>query len=159
MMQLNRLSVRGQQVLVDREGFCLDAYQDTVGVWTIGVGHTSAAGPPEVYEGQTITKREAWEIFTRDTDMFEAVVNDAITVPMLAHHFDAFVSIAHNLGESQFRSATFVERYNAGDVDGAMEAILWWNKPPEIVPRRQGEYVQFRDGAPYVARVDPIPPP
>jgi GH24 family phage-related lysozyme (muramidase) len=102
------------------------------------VGHTSAAGPPQVTEGMTITEKEAWHIFARDTDLFEAVVNDAITVPMEPHHFDAFVSICHNIGEVQFRSATFVERYNAGDVDGCAEAILWWDQPSEIIPRRQG---------------------
>src|SRR6516164_5518092 len=107
-----KLSPRGQQVLIDREGLKLTAYYDSVGVLTIGVGHTSAAGPPEVTEGMTITEKEAWHIFARDTDLFEAAVNDAITVPREQHHFDAFVSICHNIGEGRFRSATFVERYN-----------------------------------------------
>jgi lysozyme len=78
---------------------------------------------------------------------------------MPQHHFDAFVSICYNLGETQFRSATFVERYNAEDFGGCLEAVLWWDKPPEIIPRRQGEYCQLRDGLPYIARVDPVPPP
>jgi lysozyme len=153
------LSPQGQQVLIDREGLELTAYYDSVGVLTIGCGHTSAAGPPQVTEGMRISEREAWAIFARDTDTFEAVVNDAITRPMLQHHFDAFTSICYNLGETQFRGATFVDRYNAGDFDGCLEAVLWWDSPPEIIPRRQGEYCQLRDGLPYLARIDPIPPP
>ena len=159
MISTPRLSPQGQQVLIDREGLELTAYYDSVGVLTIGVGHTSAAGLPEVYEGMTITEAEAWVIFAKDTDTFENVVNSAITVPMPQHHFDAFVSICYNLGETQFRSATFVERYNAEDFGGCLEAVLWWDKPPEIIPRRQGEYCQLRDGLPYIARVDPVPPP
>jgi lysozyme len=154
-----RLSPRGSQVLIDREGCELTAYLDSVGVLTVGVGHTSAAGPPEVVEGMTITMAEAWAIFARDTDEFEEVVNEAITAPMEQHEYDSFVSLAFNLGETQFRDATFVERFNAGaSKDEVTEAILYWNQPPEIIPRRQGEAVQFRDMV-YVARIDPMPPP
>ena len=154
-----KLSLQGQQVLIDREGMELEAYYDSVGTITIGVGHTSAAGLPQVHEGMRITEAEAWVIFSKDSDTFEAVVNDAITVPMEQHHFDAFTSLCFNLGETQFRKATFVECYKAGDFDGCLEAVLWWNKPPELIPRRQGEYCQLRDGLPYIARIDPIPPP
>jgi lysozyme len=68
------------------------------------------------------------------------------------------VSFCYNVGETNFRTSTFLERLNAGDKDGALEALLWWDHPPEIIPRRQGEYVEFRDGM-YIARIDPIPPP
>jgi lysozyme len=47
MISTPRLSPQGQQVLIDREGLKLMAYYDSVGVLTIGVGHTSAAGLPE----------------------------------------------------------------------------------------------------------------
>jgi lysozyme len=154
-----KLSPRGSQVLIDREGCELTAYLDSVGVLSIGVGHTSAAGPPEVVEGMTITMAEAWAIFARDTDEFEEVVNEAITAPMEQHEFDAFTSICFNLGETQFRSATFVESFNAGaPKEQVTDEILWFNQPPEIIPRRQGEAVQFRDMV-YVARIDPMPPP
>ena len=154
-----RLSPRGSQVLIDREGCELDAYYDTVGVLTIGVGHTSAAGPPEVTDGMTITMSEAWVIFGRDNDTFEDVVNNAVTAPMTQNQYDALVSICFNLGETQFRSATFLESFNLGaDPEQVTDEILWWNEPDEIIPRRQGEAVQFRDNV-YVARIDPMPPP
>jgi lysozyme len=154
-----KLSPRGSQVLIDREGCVLSAYQDTVGVWTIGVGHTSAAGEPTVEPGMTITMKEAWRIFADDNDLFENVVNEVVTAPMEQNEYDAFVSICFNLGETQFRDATFVETFNkGGDKATVAEQILWWNKPPEIIPRRQGEATQFRDGN-YIARIDPMPPP
>jgi lysozyme len=151
------ISSRGSQVLIDREGCKLTAYQDSVGVWTIGIGHTSAAGEPQVTPGMTITYKEAWKIFADDNNEFEEVVNETITSPMDQHEFDAFVSICFNLGETQFRSATFVERFNAdASKESVTEAILWWNKPGEIIPRRQGEATQFRDAI-YIARIDPMP--
>jgi hypothetical protein len=42
---------------------------------------------------------------------------------------------------------------NSGDRHGAAEAILLWKKPPEIMSRRRGEYVQFKEGK-YHARAD-----
>jgi lysozyme len=154
-----KLSPWGSQVLIDREGCVLTAYEDSVGVLTIGVGHTSAAGEPEVEPGMSIAMSEAWRIFAQDNDMFEEVVNEAITAPMEQHQFDAFTSICFNIGGGAFSSATFVKSFNAGaSPDQVTAEILWWDIPSEIVPRRQGEAVQFRDAV-YVARIDPMPPP
>ena len=154
------LSPRGMQVLIDREGCSLTAYQDSVGVWTVGVGHAATSGtPPIPVEGMVITEKQAWQIFEEDTDEFEEVVNECIEQPMETWEFDAFVSICFNIGGSAFRGATFVERFNADESkDRVTEAILFWNQPSEIIPRRQGEAVQFRDNF-YVARIDPMPPP
>jgi lysozyme len=145
------ISDAGVDVLIEREGLRCEAYKDSVGVWTIGVGHTSAAGPPEVYEGLTITEEQAAEILNDDLDEFEAAVNECITMPMEQFQFDAFTSICFNIGTGAFKSSTLVKRFNDGDLAGCAEAILMWNKPPEIIPRRQGEYVQFLGG--YVPRI------
>jgi hypothetical protein len=47
------LSPIGEAVLIAREGRRLKAYKDSVGVLTIGIGHTSAAGVPLVTAGLT----------------------------------------------------------------------------------------------------------
>ncbi|WP_164171293.1 glycoside hydrolase family protein, partial [Stenotrophomonas maltophilia] len=64
------LSLIGRAVLIAREGARLEAYRDSVGVWTIGVGHTSAAGAPKVTPGLTITAQECDAIFERDVARF-----------------------------------------------------------------------------------------
>ena len=51
-----KMTDRGRKLLMEREGCKLKAYKDSVGVWTIGVGHTSGAGPPQVRAGMTITQ-------------------------------------------------------------------------------------------------------
>jgi len=154
MTDLMEISDQGIEVLIEREGCELNAYQDSVGVWTIGVGHTAAAGDPEPVPGMTITEEEAFELLDRDLDQYEECVNECIDIPMTQFQFDAFVSICFNIGPGGFSGSTFVKKFNAGDIEGAGDAILMWNKPPEIIPRRQGEFVQFWGG--YVPRIETL---
>jgi lysozyme len=151
-----KISDAGVAVLREREGCKLTAYYDSVGVLTIGCGHTSMAGPPEVEEGMTITQEQADAIFDHDLNEFEAAVNNAISQPMTQAQFDAFTSICFNIGTGGFSGSTFVERFNAGDIQGCGEAILWWDQPSEIIPRRQGEYCQYLGG--YLPRVKQLGP-
>jgi lysozyme len=146
-----RISDAGVDTLRNREGCELEAYVDSVGVWTIGVGHTAAAGPPEPKPGLCITQDQADALFDRDLNSYESTVNEVIVKRMTQNQYDAFVSICFNIGQSGFAGSTFAERFNLGDALGCAEAILWWNDPPEIIERRQGEYVQFLGG--YVARI------
>src|SRR5215472_17540581 len=89
--KLQVLSEKGTQVLVDREGLRTESYLDSVGIWTIGVGHAETSpNPPPVGPGMIITQKTAYEIFDLDNDTFEQCVRDAVTRPMSQHQFDAF---------------------------------------------------------------------
>lgn len=163
------LSPTGRAVLVAREGRRLKAYRDSKGVWTIGVGHTGAAGPPVVTAGLTVTAAECDALFARDVERFVRIVDDAVgrpaAGPLPQHAFDALVSLCFNIGPAAFQRSSVLRRLRAGDRDGAADAILMWNRPPELIPRRQAEYDQFR--TPYEAALPrarrgdarPIPPP
>ena len=146
------LSSKGFDVLHEREGLELTAYLDTTGILTVGLGHTSAAGPPMVVEGMTITEDEAEEIFDRDCQTFRDECGDAVKVALTQYEFDAACSLLFNIGSANFLGSTFLRLLNEDDKAGAAEAMLLWNKPSEIIPRRQGEYVEFTEGR-YVARV------
>jgi lysozyme len=148
-----RLSGEGYDVLAEREGVKLTAYTDSGGTLTIGLGHTTAAGPPEVTPGMTITEAEAWSIFRLDCTHFREECVGMVKVPVEQWEFDAIASFIFNIGSTNFATSTFLERLNEGNYAGAAEAMLWWDLPPEIVPRRRGEYVQFTEGD-YTARVD-----
>ena len=137
------LTAIGRAALVAREALKTRAYKDSVGVWTIGVGHTSAAGPPQVTAGLTITADEALKIFDRDLAKYEATVDRVVTVPLADHERDALVSICYNIGQNGFARATFVRKLNAGDRDACAKAIMSWTKPAEITGRRQAESDQF----------------
>ena len=138
------LSAIGRAVLVAREGRRLEAYRDSVGIWTIGVGHTSAAGPPVVRPGLRITAAQADALFARDVAAFVRAVDEALPEPLPQHAFDALVSLCFNIGPAAFRRSSVLRRLRAGDREGAAEAILMWNRPPELIPRRGAEYDQFR---------------
>jgi len=137
------MTLRGRQRLTDREGKRLKAYLDTQGIPTIGVGHTSAAGPPDVKMGMTITAEECDEILIRDLAKFEAKLDEALEVPVADHEYDALLSIMFNVGP-KFATSTAIKRLNEGDRPGCAAAIMMWNKPPEIIGRRQTEQSQFR---------------
>lgn len=157
------LSAIGSAVLVAREGRRLEAYRDSVGIWTIGVGHTSAAGPPTVTPGLRLTAGEVDAIFARDVGRFVRTVRALTPADLPEHAFDALVSLCFNIGEGAFRRSTVVRRLNAGDRAGAAEAILMWNRPASLIPRRRGEYDQFRtpyaEALPRARSTDPAPIP
>ena len=138
------LSAVGRAVLIAREGLRLEAYRDSVGIWTIGVGHTAAAGPPLPRAGLRIGAEEADAIFTRDVARFVRTVAEAIREPLPQHAFDALVSLSFNIGPAAFLRSTVLRCLRAGDRDGAAGAILMWNRPAAIIPRRQAEHDQFR---------------
>lgn len=152
-----KTSPEGRKRLMAREGVRLDAYRDTKGIWTIGVGHTSAAGPPEVRSGLSITQAECDEIFSRDLEKYEDAVNRAIKPALAQNQFDACVSLCYNIGPSAFNHSSVVRFINSGEMEAAANAFLMWNKPPEIVGRRKTEVAQFK--TPYSLPTPQPPPP
>ncbi|WP_375660261.1 MULTISPECIES: lysozyme, partial [unclassified Bartonella] len=43
---MRKISSEGLALIKQWEGLRLNAYKDTIGVWTIGYGHTNNAGKP-----------------------------------------------------------------------------------------------------------------
>jgi lysozyme len=121
-------SLNGIRLLKRHEGLRLKAYQDGGGVWTIGYGHTSMAGPPTVTRGLTITEAQAESILRRDLSKYEAAVNRAIKVPIRQNQFDALVSLCYNIGPGAFASSSVVRKLNAGDHIGAAKSFMNFNK-------------------------------
>lgn len=137
------LSPIGAACLIAREGRRLTAYRDSVGVLTIGIGHTGAAGPPRVVPGLTITAAECDAIFARDVATYVAAVHAGLRVAVGQHAFDALVSVCYNIGPAGFAGSTFLKRINAGDMAGARDAVLMWAKPAAILARRRAEAEQL----------------
>ena len=107
-----RLSERGRDMLIKREGIKLYAYQCTAGRWTIGIGHTAG-----VTNGMRITIEQAYKYFADDIKPVEDYlnrVNDKIERKFLQHEFDALVSFIHQLGLTNFASSTCLKYIYAG---------------------------------------------
>lgn len=134
-----KTSRAGVEAIIQREGKRNHAYQDTRGVWTIGVGHTG----PEVHRGLVWSDEEIDAALETDLARFEHAVDHAVHVPMTQNEFDACVSLAYNIGSAGFLHSSVCRYLNRGDKMAAADAFLFWNKPQELKRRRLSEREQF----------------
>ena len=111
------------------EDFRATAYQDPVGIWTIGYGTTANAGvgiTPKA--GMTITESQASAYLDAAVTKFAHNITDALTKPANENEFGAMVSLAYNIGPTAFKRSTVARKFNEGDKKGAADAFLLWNK-------------------------------
>lgn len=140
------ISARGLAELAALEGIVTSRYKDSKGIWTIGIGHTSAAGPPDPATfTEYLTVDKALSLFKDDTKRYAADVSSILTVPVTQYEFDALVSFHYNTGA--IRRASLVKSLNAGNRQQAAAQFMSWSTPPEVVGRRTKEMNLFRTGA------------
>lgn len=146
-----KTSERGLAALMQHEGIVLSPYLDSEGIWTYGIGHTKSAGPPDPEKmkkgppaDQDKELKAVLDLFRKDIVKYEDAVNKLIDVRLEQHEFDALVSFHYNTGK--LGSSTARARLNKGDKAGTAEALLWWNKPAAIIPRRKKEVELFKNG-------------
>jgi lysozyme len=137
-----KTSAAGRAALTQREGLRLTAYRDSKGIPTVGVGHVNAT-PPVTVMGMTISRAQADVLLAADLAPMEAVVNAAAPRGIPQNAFDAAVSLAFNIGAHGFAGSTVARKIASGDMSGAADAFLLWNKPPELMGRRRAERTQF----------------
>jgi len=142
-----KISAAGIELLKQFEGCRLTAYQDSVGVWTIGFGTTAG-----VKEGQTISQVKAEEYLRFDLAIFEKAVTESLKVPVNQNQFDALVSFTYNVGVSAFRSSTLLNLINEKTDKKVVAAeFSKWVKAgnqtlPGLVSRRKAESELFLKG-------------
>ncbi|UWZ92563.1 lysozyme [[Pasteurella] aerogenes] len=143
-----KISERGINFIKSEEGERLTAYQDIVGVWTIGVGHTGYVDNKPVSKGMKISQDKSRELLLKDLRRFEKTINDSVKVPLKQNQYDALVSLAFNIGEGAFSRSTLVRKLNALDYKGASEQFLVWKNAggrvsKGLLGRRKREKVMF----------------
>lgn len=154
------ISQRGIDLIKDFEGYhrkledgrCT-AYYCPAGVLTIGYGCTEGIKPGDIW-----THDQAIEALKRELSKFERGVERAITRDMNQNQFDAFVSLAYNIGmggkDSRgrtvpgFATSSVARYFNAGDDARAAKAFeLWVNGGGRFLPglliRRKREAALF----------------
>lgn len=130
------------------EGYRARAYVPVPGdVPTIAHGTTRYEDGSPVRMGDTVTPERALVLLKNDADKFANAVRRCAPVPMYQNEFDAFTSLAYNIGEGAFCRSTLVLKLKAGDYAGACKAILSWDKFKGftlrgLTLRRQAEYKQ-----------------
>jgi lysozyme len=136
------LSALGLVGIAAHEGYSDKAYQDVVGIWTIGFGTTKDVKPADKIDPVKALQRKAEDIVK-----FEGTIKQCVTVPLHQHEYDAYVSLAYNIGPGAFCNSTLVKRLNQQDYAGACKEILRWNRAggrvvKGLAVRREAEYRQ-----------------
>lgn len=117
------ISNKGIGIIKQFEGCQLNAYQDAVGVWTIGYGHTK-----NVSEGDIISSAQAEALLVKELKEYENYVNDLVTVPLFDYQFDALVSWTYNLGPTNLKSSTMLKVLNEGKYNEVPDQMRRWNR-------------------------------
>lgn len=137
-----KTSTRGQKFIKDHEGLKLTAYKDSVGVWTIGYGHTSDAYFP-VKPKQRITKAKAEDLFRHDMGEAEAALDRLCHVPLNGNQYGALISLMFNIGNGAFSRSTLLKKLNRKDYKGASREFVRWSNPKVLLRRRNEEAALF----------------
>ncbi|UZM16241.1 lysozyme [Pseudomonas kielensis] len=123
-----KISQNGLSLIKWFEGCRLTAYQDVVGIWTIGYGWTTAVDGDPIHEGMVITQEKADELLREGIKQYEAPVNQNITITLKQYQFDALVAFTYNLGAKNFINSTLLKKLNAGEMQAAADEFLRWHK-------------------------------
>lgn len=136
-----KLTERTLVELMSHEGIVREAYKDSRGIWTWGVGVTNASGhqvhPRYLDKPQPLDKCiSIFEWLLREK--YWPAVERAFKGKFLQEHEQAgALSFHYNTGAIEI--ANWVREYNKGNTEEAYNAIMFWSKPPEIIPRRKAE--------------------
>ena len=143
-MSCTHISQSGIDLLKHFEGCELEAYQDSVGVWTIGYGHTKDVDP-----GMKITQELAEHMLKEELPEYEGYVKDMVEVDLEQCQFDSLVCWVYNLGSGNLSSSTMLKKLNSGDYDLVPFEMKRWDKAGGkallgLTRRRNAEALMFK---------------
>jgi lysozyme len=97
--------------------------------------------------GDTVTVTQALNRALVDVQKFEGAIKSCVKVPLHQHEYDAYTSLAYNIGSGAFCRSTLVRLLNQQKYDEACKQILRWDffkgKPLRgLTIRREKEYKQ-----------------
>ena len=124
-MKINDAGIR---LLKEFEGCKLTSYKDSVGIWTIGYGLTSAAHIVDVKQGMTITQAQAEQYLRQALGQYEEAVHKGTTHEPNPNQNAAMVSLCYNIGPGNFAKSSVLREFNAKNFSKAAAAFLSWNK-------------------------------
>jgi lysozyme len=150
------LSAAGLIGIAVHEGYRENAYDDGVGVQTVGFGSTTHADGRPVRRGDKMSVERALVRLGQDVGRMQREMKACLgPVPLYPHEWDAYVSLAYNIGTGAFCRSTLVRRLKEAPpkYDAACAEILKWNRAggqvlPGLVKRRQDEFKLCTEGRP-----------
>ncbi|MGP0909921.1 lysozyme [Serratia sp. CY81593] len=142
------ISKNGIELIKRFEGLELEAYPDSVGVWTIGYGWTQTVDGKKIAPGMRIDQATADRLLKCGVVQYEQGVNQLVKVRINQGQFDALVSFAYNLGLRSLSTSTLLRKLNDGDKQGAADEFGRWvnaggKRLDGLVTRRAAERRMF----------------
>ena len=126
-----KVSDRAVELNTDFEGFFEHAYLCPAKVWTVGYGTTYINGRP-VRQGDKMTKTEAKAYMKKELQEYLQnalkYVNKEIATKLNQNQLDSIALFTYNVGVDNFTKSSFLRLMNSGDLVGAPEKMLLWNK-------------------------------
>lgn len=139
------------------EGLRLKAYQDSVGIWTIGYGTTKINGEA-VQPGMVITTAQAEQYLLADIESIASAPVKRNTRALISQSmFDALCCFTYNVGPGNLARSTLLKDLNAGKYLDSAAGFMQWTKAGGVelsglVKRRTAEKDLFlSEGVPNVA--------
>ena len=136
------------------EGLRLNAYQDSVGIWTIGYGTTRINGSV-IQAGMTITEAQAEQYLLSDlTEKFVPSIQRNTRALITQSMFDALCCFTYNVGAGNLNKSTLFKDLNASKYLDSASGFMQWTKAGGVelaglVKRRTAEKDLFlADGIP-----------
>lgn len=130
----------GLALIKQFESCRLQAYQDQVGVWTLGWGATGSGIAP----GVAWTQEQADNRLAADVARFSKGVDELLGVDVTDNQFSAMVCFAYNVGLGNLAKSHLLAKVNAQDFTGAADQFLRWDEAdgaviPGLLRRRTAE--------------------
>lgn len=140
------VSQNGINLIKKWEGLRLKAYQDSVGVWTIGFGHTKG-----VKRGDTCTAWQAEQWLKEEARSHMTVAERLIRVPLNQNQYDALTSFHYNLGKNILSGSNLLNLINSKKWNEAAKKMKEYNRAggkvlQGLVNRRNDEASLFLKG-------------
>ena len=120
------ISELGFQLIREFEGFSVQAYLDTGGVWTIGFGTIKYPNGKRVVKGDVCTQSEAEQWLKNDSKWVDACLDKHIKTNVNQNQFDALASFVYNIGETAFIKSTMLTLINQNSMISAASQFDRW---------------------------------
>ena len=120
------ISEKGYAIIREFEGFKVEAYLDTGGVWTIGFGTIKYPNGQRVKKGDTCTREQADKWLKNDCKWVDACLDKYVTAKTTQNQFDALASFVYNIGEAQFAKSTMLTLINQNNFTAAANQFDRW---------------------------------
>lgn len=133
--------------ILEHEGIVREAYKDSVGVWTWGVGVTNASGHRvDRYKDKPATLERVIEVYVwllRKKYLPEVMAAFHPVTALTEYELGAALSFHWNTGA--IGRADWVQLFKQGKHEAARAAFMNWSSPREIIGRRKAEQSLFFD--------------